>query len=172
MNQPKIQDKRLNANDEKRRTRRDVICVEILTCVLCFACCVLFGCAQKSDQVCFGNRCFDVEVAEKPQALTRGLQFRSSLPENSGMLFVFPRSDVYKFWMKDTLIPLDMIWIDAEKRIVEIVHNALPCKEDPCPNYGSGFFAAYVLEVNAGQAGRFGLKAGDQVKFRFLQESH
>ena len=91
--------------------------------------------------------------------------FRESLPENSGMLFIFPDSSPRSFWMKNTLIPLDMIWIDESKKIVGITENVQPCKADPCPSYPSGKPVKYVLEVNAGFAERKGIKENDSVEF-------
>ncbi len=96
---------------------------------------------------------------------TRGLQHRESLSPQSGMLFVFERSWPYTFWMKDTLIPLDMIWMDYTRKIVHIEHDVPPCKADPCPHYGSRNKALYVLELNAGEARQFDLNIGDVAKF-------
>lgn len=89
----------------------------------------------------------------------RGLQFRSHLPANRGMLFIFKdENQIQKFWMKDTRIPLDMIWLDQEGRIIEVLEDVPPCVADPCPVYGPDEPAAYVLELNAGTADDLGLK--------------
>ena len=138
-----------------------------LFCILFLVSCLFItSCAQKSDQVCLRNKCFDVEIVDQPKDMARGLQFRPALAKNAGMLFVFPRSDVNKFWMKDTWIPLDMIWLNEDKEIVDIATNVPPCKEDPCPSYGANVFSRYVLEVNAGDAEHLGLIIGDQARFR------
>ncbi len=123
--------------------------------------------AQHQDQVCFQNRCIDVEVVREKEEMRRGLQFRQSLGAHSGMLFVFPQSRRHAFWMKDTRIPLDMIWMDYTRRIVHIERDVPPCKEDPCPSYTPSQEALYVLEVNAGYTAVLGLKAGDQAEFYF-----
>ena len=73
--------------------------------------------------------------------------YRKTLAENSGMLFIFPKTDMYSFWMKNTIIPLDMIRIDAQFKVVHIV-NAQPCTADPCTIYNPNISSMYVLEIN------------------------
>ena len=130
----------------------------------------LAGClrpaAQAVDQVCFGEKCVNVEVVQKEEELHRGLQFRKSLDPGRGMLFIFQKSGPYAFWMKDTLIPLDMIWMDDTRKIVHIEHNVPPCAADPCPRYTPTAEALYVLEVNAGYAATLGLQLNDQAEFK------
>ena len=75
--------------------------------------------------------------------------YRDSLPRQSGMLFVFESEHKHGFWMKNTLIPLDMIWINRDSRIVDI-KTATPCVSDPCPTYQPIADSLYVLEINAG----------------------
>jgi uncharacterized protein len=79
--------------------------------------------------------------------------YRESMSEMSGMLFVFEIADIYDFRMKNTLIPLDMLWIDENFNVVKI-HTAEPCTADPCPIYQPGKTAKYVLEINAGMAAK------------------
>ena len=79
------------------------------------------------------------------------------------MLFMFPRNDVYSFWMKNTLIPLDMIWIDEGRKIVHLKQDVQPCRADPCPSYSPEVSARYVLELPAGDAARRGITVGDEV---------
>lgn len=137
---------------------------------LCFFC---GGCssriAQQQDQVCFQDQCVNVEVVQKEEELHRGLQFRASLAPDGGMLFVFKKSGPYAFWMKDTLIPLDMIWMGPARRIVHIEHNVPPCAADPCPRYTPAAEALYVLEVNAGYAVELGLQLGDTAELRLKE---
>ena len=106
-----------------------------------------------------------VEIADNPYSWSKGLMFRKSLSADSGMLFVFPDEKPRAFWMKNTLIPLDMIFISADKRIVSIQKNAVPCKTFVCPSYVSEGKAMYVLEVNAGFVDAHAISAGDQVEF-------
>jgi len=74
--------------------------------------------------------------------------YRESLPAMSAMLFVFEKSGYYPFWMKNTLIPLDMIYMDEKYTIIDIIHDATPCAQDPCQTYGGKGPTKYVLEVN------------------------
>lgn len=122
-------------------------------------------CNQPVKDVCIKNVCVQAEIADTGPKQMRGLMHRKSLPLKSGMLFIFEQEAKYSFWMKNTIIPLDMIWIDADKRIVDITKNALPCKEEICGNFSPRSEAKYVLEVNSGFSDRFGLNIGDEVKF-------
>jgi uncharacterized membrane protein (UPF0127 family) len=112
--------------------------------------------------VCVNKKCYSVEMAKTPEQWRNGLMNRASLDKNGGMLFVLPESGNYSFWMKNTLIPLDIIWIDANLRIVSIARAAQPCVEpDYCALLDPGINARYVLEVNAGQMDAIGAKIGD-----------
>jgi uncharacterized membrane protein (UPF0127 family) len=113
--------------------------------------------------VCFSEKCFDVEIAEDDLEREEGLMFREVLREDSGMLFVFPDEDKYGFWMKNTLIPLDIIWIDENKKVIAIKENALPCEEEPCEIYVIDEKVLYVLEINAGLTEKLGVEVGDNV---------
>lgn len=104
-------------------------------------------------RVCGGDRCFMVELARTPAEQEKGLMFRESMEEGDGMLFVFPQSDIYNFWMKNTLIPLDMLWIDDQLNVVKVI-TAQPCTVDQCPTYNPWVPAKYVLEINAGMAAK------------------
>ena len=90
------------------------------------------------------------EIADEPGEWSRGLSFRSSLAEGAGMLFVFNDERVRSFWMKNTLIPLDMMFISDALTVVHIVEGAVPCEADPCPLFSSSLPVRYALEVNAG----------------------
>ena len=105
------------------------------------------------------------EVVADDELRARGLMFRDHLRPGTGMLFVFPEDGDYPFWMKNTLIPLDMIWIDANRKIAAIAHEAQPCKIENCPNYAPNAIARYVLEVAGGVAKEHGLKVGDVLRF-------
>jgi len=122
--------------------------------------------AGKGPRVCFDERCVNVELAQTDEQRSRGLQFRESLGKNEGMLFSFFENKAHLFWMKDTLIPLDMIWLDHAGRIIYIAHNVLPCQSDPCPVYGTNKNSQYVLEINAGTALEMGLKEGNRADFQ------
>ncbi len=120
---------------------------------------------SNKNQICFDKNCFKVELAQTNEELEKGLMFRNSLNKNSGMLFIFPEENLHNFWMKNTLIPLDIIWINSAKEIVFIKHDAQPCLEDNCEIFISNEKAKYVLEINSGIAEEIGLKIGDEVEF-------
>jgi len=118
------------------------------------------------DAFCFAEKtCIQIERAATPQQQAQGLMFRESLSKNSGMLFLFPDQKPRSFWMKNTLIPLDLVWIDESKTIVGVTENAVPCKEGPCKTYPSNLAVKYVLEINAKSSSQFGLKTGQKVDF-------
>jgi hypothetical protein len=106
-----------------------------------------------------------VEIAADDENRAQGLMFRDQLRPGTGMLFLFPQDGEYAFWMKNTKIPLDMIWIDSTRRIAAIAHDVPPCYIDDCPSYPPGATARYVLEVAAGVAKQHGLKVGDVLQF-------
>lgn len=106
-----------------------------------------------------------VEIAADDERRAQGLMYRDRLDPGHGMLFLFPHNTVLSFWMKNTRIPLDMIFLDSDRRIVGIVESAPPCKFDPCPSYGPNAIARYVLEVGGGQARAHELKKGDVLQF-------
>lgn len=106
-----------------------------------------------------------VEVASDDATREQGLMYRDHLADDRGMIFLFPQAGEYPFWMKNTLIPLDMIWMDADHRIVHIAHDVPPCKADPCPNYPPNTKASSVLELAAGVAAKHHLANGDVLRF-------
>ncbi|MFN7133069.1 MAG: DUF192 domain-containing protein [Myxococcales bacterium] len=103
----------------------------------------------------------DVEIVSNDEDRARGMMFRKSLPAMAGMIFVFPEEEVHSFWMKNTLIPLDMIFADRDGRIVGVVENAQPQTLNPRMVDGKSKF---VLEVNGGFAARHGIAAGDTLE--------
>lgn len=106
----------------------------------------------------------EVEVADDDARRERGLMFRKEMPEDRGMLFVFGEEGEHPFWMKDTLVPLDMIFIDSSGRITGIVERARPLSLD----LRSGGPSRYVLEVAGGWTAARGVKAGDRVRIEGL----
>ncbi len=107
---------------------------------------------------------FQVELAKTPEERAKGLMFRQYLPSNQGMLFIFDQEKRHWFWMKNTLISLDMIFINQEQRVVGIVHQAQPEKTNPL----GGWKSKYILEINGGLAEKYGIKEGDKIKFKNL----
>lgn len=105
-----------------------------------------------STSACLDEDCFKIQIADTPEKQEKGLMFVSSMPEDEGMLFVFDKQDLYSIWMKNTLIPLDIIWFDEDMNQVFEKENAEPCKTEPCEVFTPDKPAKYVLEVNAGMA--------------------
>lgn len=107
------------------------------------------------------------EVKIKPDEMARGMMFRSSLPPGRGMLFIHSQPGPYTYWMPDVQIPLDIVFMDPNRRIVEIAAGAPPCttKREDCPHYGGHHVEQYVLELGAGEAQRLGLKVGQELWF-------
>jgi uncharacterized protein len=95
-----------------------------------------------------------VEVMVKDEDRAMGLMFRPSLPKDRGMLFIFERSDFHGIWMKNCKFPIDIVWLDEERKVVHLAESVPPCKAEPCPVYSPLRRAAYVVELNAGQARR------------------
>lgn len=125
------------------------------------------ACASAQPEVELRGERFTVELALTRQQQARGLMFRDQLPKDAGMLFIFNNEVPRSFWMKNTRIPLDILYFDAELLLVSLVENARPCVADPCPAYPSSGPAQYVLELNAGRAGQLGVTPGDQLRLLF-----
>ena len=107
---------------------------------------------------------FAVEVADTHAERSEGLMFREHLGESEGMWFVFENAYSYQFWMKNTFIPLDIIFVGEDMRVVDII-KAEPCTEEPCKRYAPAAPARYVLEVNQNSSDRNGVRKGDEVSF-------
>lgn len=105
-----------------------------------------------------------IEVALTPAAQEQGLMYRKSMPDSAGMLFVFNISEPLAFWMRNTIIPLDIIYADSSKKIVKIIRNARPYSEDQLLSVKP---AMYVVEMNSGFAVKHGLREGDLIDFSY-----
>jgi uncharacterized membrane protein (UPF0127 family) len=109
----------------------------------------------------WGQARFTVELAITPEEQARGLMFRESMPRGAGMLFLYDRPSTVSFWMRNTLIPLDMIFVDAAGVVTRVHNEAVPLDETPIPG-GDGVLA--VLEINGGLARRFGIAPGTEMR--------
>lgn len=118
----------------------------------------LFFINKTSDTLTF----IDIEVADNDAMRARGLMYRKTLPTNGGMLFIHDYEQIQSFWMKNTYIPLDMIFADSNYEIITIHHNTSPMKEW---NYSSTEPAQYVVEVNAGFCNNYNIKTGDKIGY-------
>ena len=105
---------------------------------------------------------FQVEIADTPAKREMGLQYRRDLAPDRGMIFLFPEEEQLSFWMKNTPIALDMIFISADRKIVGIVENTTPFSLDSRSVSGK---SQYVLEINGGLSRHYGFEAGDNVRF-------
>ncbi|MGX6446334.1 DUF192 domain-containing protein [Neobacillus sp. K501] len=103
-------------------------------------------------------------VADTQEKRDKGLMFVEKLPENEGMLFVFPGKTYGGFWMKNTLIPLSIAFLDSDGKILKIL-DMVPCKEEECPTYDPELSYDYAIEVNLGWFEKNQIKEGDTVKF-------
>ncbi len=136
--------------------------------VLLFLCIIILSACAKSEisKVCTDEICFDVEIADSLSERKQGLMYREHLEENKGMLFIFDEQKIHPFWMKNTLIPLDIIWIDEQMEIVSIFPNAQPCKTEQCDSIRPLKKAKYVLEINGGMAAEKGIDVHDFIEFK------
>ena len=119
--------------------------------------------------VTVGSAVFEVEVADNPELRTKGLSGRDSLPDMSGMIFIFESGRASDFWMKGMSIPLDFVWIGGECTVVDTHSNVQPpaagTSDGELPLYRSGSPAVYTLEINAGKVEELGVEVGDEVTF-------
>lgn len=128
--------------------------------------------SPEDGQVCIKDMCFSVEISETQAQIEYGLMNRNHLDTDKGMLFVFETEGDYPFWMKNTLIPLDIIWINSNQSIVYIKKNAQPCTSGYCPSIDPGKNAKYVLEINGGLSDKYGIKVGDKANISYLPKSN
>jgi len=138
---------------------------------------ILCGCSEKpstlddlnSTDVTLPNSIkIRAETMREQSDLIRGMMFRDSLPQNRGMLFYHMREAFQPYYMFNVKIPLDIIWMNHDRKIVEIAHDVPPCPSksaNECPTYGGKHPSFFVLEVNAGFAAKNGLKEGDRLDF-------
>jgi uncharacterized membrane protein (UPF0127 family) len=105
----------------------------------------------------------EVMVSDEDRAM--GLMFRPSLPLDRGMVFVFETADFHAIWMKNCKFPIDIVWLDEERRVVHVAEGVPPCRAEPCPVYNPMRRASYVVELNAGQARREKAVVGATVRF-------
>ena len=136
------------------------LCVVAVMCVC--QCDMAFGdtiivYTEKGSESCR----FEVELAVTPEEQARGLMFRKTMGDHDGMFFIFERDETRHFWMRNTLIPLDMIFIDSKFLVVDVYRNAKPLDETVISSRKP---ARYVLEVNAGRANKCRITVGSKTK--------
>jgi uncharacterized membrane protein (UPF0127 family) len=111
------------------------------------------------------GKVLQAEVMVKDEDRAMGLMFRPSLPLDRGMIFVFEAADFHGIWMKNCRFPIDILWLDEDKKVVHVAESVPPCTADPCPVYNPMRRASYVIELNAGQARREKAVVGATVRF-------
>ena len=128
---------------------------------------LLAGCASASGPwVEVGGQRYSVEIADDDAERERGLMFRDRMATDHGMLFIHDEDAPRAYWMKNTRIPLDILYFDANRRLVSMQRDVPPCSlGDNCPPYPSEGPARYVLELNAGEATRLELAPGAELRF-------
>ena len=133
--------------------------------VLAFAS-LLSACANGGPWVEVGGERFAVEIADDDAERARGLMFRDELAKGTGMLFIHDAEEPQAYWMKNTHIPLDILYFDSARKLVTQQRNVPPCSGgNRCPSYPSDQPARYVLELNAGEAERLKLQDGAEIGF-------
>lgn len=117
----------------------------------------------------FGVAGFSVELADDPNERAVGLMNRESLPTSAGMIFIYEKPQQVAFWMKNTLIPLDMIFVDATGRVVKVHENAVPEDLTTIPSEGD---VLAVLEINGGLASAIGIEAGAELRHESMPQEN
>ncbi len=140
-------------------------------------CLFLYGCGESSEKIDAmnlrqitmpGGQIVQAEVLTRREDMMNGMMFRSSLPEDRGLLFVHAKPGKFSYWMYNVKVPLDIIWMDKDHTIVEISANTPGCTEsDPvrCPHFGGAEESQFVLELAAGMAEKYGLRKGVKLSF-------
>lgn len=131
-------------------------------------CLLLSGCAGRESVAVFltpgGPKRVLLEVVATEKERNRGLMFRSHLDENRGMLFVFEESGQPAFWMKNTYLSLDILFLSTEGIVVDLFERVSPCPMEPCPRYAPNSPARYVLEVTGGFVAHHAVRKGDLIR--------
>ena len=125
------------------------------------------GCAEfaEAPSVELKGKRYTVELADTPELRERGLMFRRDMPAEAGMLFIHDSEEPLAYWMKNTYIPLDILYFDSKLRLISAQLGVPPCGDQPrCPTFASAGPAQYVLELNAGQATALDLKPGEPLR--------
>ena len=144
----------------------------VIFCILLIGALFIVSCNNSSEvkhkevKLSIGNsgKVVNAEVVDTYADRMNGLMFREELGEFDGMFFIFEDEVTRSFWMKNTLIPLDIIFLDSDMTVVKIQH-AQPCEADPCPTFSSESPSKYVLEVNLGFSEKYDLNVGNRISY-------
>ncbi len=122
------------------------------------------SCAHGGPTVTLRGETFQVEVADEPDEMALGLMFRTEMPADHGMIFIYPDEAQRSFWMKNTRLSLDILYFSSDLKLVDWYADVPPCKTPQCPSYPSrANNVRYVLELNAGKAAQIGVQKGDEL---------
>jgi hypothetical protein len=124
--------------------------------------------SQRKIVVKIKDKPFLMDIAKTSEERNLGLMYKESLDSNKGMIFIYNKEKKYSFWMKNTMIPLDIIWLNKSKNVVYISKNTQPCKQNDCPSIKPNRRAIYVLEINANLSDKLGLNIGDLIEFDII----
>ena len=149
------------------------IIIGIKLIIICF---VFLRFAEKSNeyiginvvqdpQFCFNGQCINLEIAQSDEERALGLMFRESLGKDEWMVFLFPKEDYHGMWMRNVRIPLDILWINKENKVVHIV-SAPPCEEDDCISYKSQELNSFAIELNSWEAKNLWIGIWDIVELK------
>jgi len=120
---------------------------------------------QSNIVVKIKDKSFLMDIAKTSKERKLGLMYKKSLDSNKGMIFIYNKEKKHPFWMKNTMIPLDIIWLNKSKQVVYISKNTQPCKQNDCLGIKPNRRAIYVLEINANLSDKLGLSIGDLIEF-------
>ena len=120
---------------------------------------------QSNIVVKIKDKSFLMDIAKTSKERKLGLMYKKSLDLNKGMIFIYNKEKKHPFWMKNTMIPLDIIWLNKSKQVVYISKNTQPCKQNDCLGIKPNRRAIYVLEINANLSDKLGLSIGDLIEF-------
>ena len=120
---------------------------------------------EPTNMVVLSGNTYRVEIATTAAQRARGLMYRRHMDADQGMLFLFPKARPLTFWMKNTEIPLDILFFDDQHRLMRIHHHVPPCRRPPCAQYPSGAPSALVLELAGGTAKAADIRLGTSIKF-------
>ncbi len=123
----------------------------------------LTACADSTPYVSIDGHKVKVEVVRSQEKQALGLMYRTEMADNHGMLFIYKQTAPLSFWMKNTRIPLDILYFDKNLKLINISADTPPCRTPSCPGYPSSAPAQYVLEINAGLARQWQLEAGEEL---------
>lgn len=143
-----------------------ITCMKIKILATFLFVCLGFCKLEAVSKVCFETACFDVKLAKTPDQRRVGLTQTPLLKKEEGMLFLYASKGYYSYWMKGMSYPIDILWLDENRKVVTLQEGVPPCVLEDCPLYSSNHPALYVLEISAGAAKNYNISYGSQARFK------